>query len=247
MLYVVAVLCIDLLSLSMLSSQLSFHSPFQNLSREKMEACIEALQLHAVEKGEVIVRAGELLRTFCMVHDGVVGVFEDLFVSCVPAGSIAGHADQFQSAVPGPQRVALSRRFVRDLSPGESFGEVSLLHHMRTSHTYQARSVVRLWVLDRVAYQHILHTTEESLMVARIELLQHVAVFERLPHCELRRVAAIAQEVVVAQGHEIVRRGSDATSLVIIKSGSCLMSIEAGGVAYNVHEGFACGEVKHDG
>jgi len=174
---------------------------FRELRRDDRAALCARMVECEFERGEVIVRKGEVGANFYVIAQGCVRVDarddDGDVTDDVGAGSME---DEDVSAKGGGRRVAASRREqiapespsscdgetkvspLKDSSkllyPGETFGEVALVRKCpRTATVVAASPVIKLWVLDRATFHETLKRTTFERRCEYMGYLESVAVF----------------------------------------------------------------------
>ncbi|TMW58496.1 hypothetical protein Poli38472_010055 [Pythium oligandrum] len=105
------------------------------------------------------------------------------------------------------------------LGPGMGFGELALLCNMPRAATIRAVTDVELWALERHTFREILASHKMIRLNKALQVLQGVAILNRLTHHELQQVAAAMEWEEYETNTSIIRQGEVGEDFYIITQG----------------------------
>jgi CRP-like cAMP-binding protein len=155
----------------------------------------------------------------------------------------------------GAADVLVEGRLLRTLGPGESFGEIALLHGIQRTATVRARSGLELLALERSDFIRAVTGGEQSGLVRRRptstsdltrrplrEALRAVPWIARLDDEVVERLAAGAGRRSAAAGEILWTQGAAGDTMVIVLAGE-LAATQGGEVRATIGPGGWAGEV----
>lgn len=166
-----------------------------NLTTAALAALADHIEEQVVERGHVVVTAGQQAERFYILRDGLL------------------------------EAIAADGRTLNRIIPGEGFGELALLDHTPRTATVRAVERSVLWSIDRGHFgrwikdryevaARIRSSEEERQRFARIPF------FRTLATKELRRLASKLVLREVAAGEWIIRAGEPGDRYYIIREGT---------------------------
>ena len=222
---------------------------FKTLRREDRTRLYESMYQLEYAPGECVVRAGEEGRNFYVVVDGHLNVtVPDAGTSSSASSSKTSYTSSHVSATAS----FATHRVVNTLSPGDTFGEVALLHSVPRSATVSAAARVRLWALDRVTFKKTLSHCAFQRREKNEALLKKVKILEQLDQYgrkiladALRPRAFCAGEMIMRQGERADGPGPDgAAAFHVIERGAVSVRLRDGGEVNRLGVGQYFGEVS---
>ena len=129
------------------------------------------------------MRAGEEGRNFYVVVDGRLNVTVPDPRDVRESGLYKTHGTNTTSYTSGHASATASfatHRVVNTLSPGDTFGEVALLHSSRAARRFRRRRRGRLWALDRVTFKRTLERGAFQRRERNENLLREVDILKGL-------------------------------------------------------------------
>ena len=78
----------------------------------------------------------------------------------------------------GKVEITVNEDIVMQYGPGESFGELALLHNTRRSASVEALTNVTLWGLDRESFRKALETLNDANLEDNVEFINTLKIFE---------------------------------------------------------------------
>lgn len=155
----------------------------------------------------------------------------------------------------GEAAVLVDENLLRTLGPGQSFGEIALLHGLQRTATVRARSPLDLLELERADFLRALTGSQHSALRRRrersagdlsrlstVEVLRHVPWIARLSDGALRHLADRARRRSAGAGEVLWRKGEPGESVVVVISGR--LAVEAAeAIRATIGPGECAGEV----
>ena len=206
---------------------------FDSLRPEERDALFRAMYRLEYAAGEAVVRQGEEGFNFYVVVAGsaVVTVRRD---TDEPSDRRKAHEKQQEQ-----------EEEVRTLWPGDTFGEVALLHSVPRSATVRCgRRAVTVWALDRQTFKRTLSGGAFQRREAYDQLLGGVPTLERLDDYDRKRLADAVVPCAFAKGQAICTRGkAEGAKFHIIERGECSVELLGGKEVNRLKPGDYFGEV----
>ena len=180
------------------------------------------------------------------------------FVPASPSSARARRAETFTSwstatspsPSPSPPRgkdVQTSYQAVKTLSPGDTFGEVALLHSVPRSATVSAADCrAKVWALDRSTFKRILSEAAFRRREAHEALLKRVKLLEDLDDYGRKILADALVPCQFIEGEAIFRQGcrDEATKFHIVERGVVSVRLSGGQEVNRLRAGQYFGEIS---
>ena len=201
---------------------------FWTLHRDDRTRLYESMYQLEFRPGEPIVRQGEEGRNFYVVVDGYLTVT----VAKPP---------------PRGKDVQTSYQAVNTLSPGDTFGEVALLHSVPRSATVSAANCrAKVWALDRSTFKRILSEAAFRRREAHEALLKRVKLLEDLDDYGRKILADALVPCQFIEGEAIFRQGcrDEATKFHIVERGVVSVRLSGGQEVNRLRAGQYFGEIS---
>ena len=207
---------------------------FDSLRPEERDALFRAMYRLEYAAGEAVVRQGEEGFNFYVVVAGsaVVTVRRDT-------------DEQSDRRKAHEKQQEQDEEEVRTLWPGDTFGEVALLHSVPRSATVRCgRRAVTVWALDRQTFKRTLSGGAFQRREAYDRLLGGVPTLERLDDYDRKRLADAVVPCAFAKGQAICTRGkAEGAKFHIIERGECSVKLLGGKEVNRLKPGDYFGEV----
>ena len=195
---------------------------FDSLRAEDRDALFRAMYRLEYAAGEAVVRQGEEGFNFYVVVAGsaAVTVHRDGGERHREGAEGADHHDNSDE----------EEEEVRTLWPGDTFGEVALLHSVpRTATVRCGPKATTVWALDRETFKRTLKRGAFQRREAYERLLGGVKTLERLDEYDRKRLADAVVPCAFARGHAICVRGrAEGAKFHIIERGECTVELVGG-------------------
>eukprot|EP00898_Chlorokybus_atmophyticus_P005548 jgi/Chlat1/5995/Chrsp4S06191 len=182
---------------------------FQMLQEQDRKTVYECMQRLEYNDGDDIVQQGEEGKNFYVIHEGSAVV------------SLDSEEAQFGEDGAGP-------KVVNTLGPGDSFGELALLHSCPRSATVTGRGPVTVWGIDRQSFQDLLRHAAFERRREYIQFLDNVPLLSALTPYQRQTLADALVPVEYQAGTVILSQGvtNENTKFHIIANGTCTVSLK---------------------
>ena len=191
---------------------------------------IAVLNRHLVPKrfnrGETIVRQGEVGETFYLIHAGSVEVVRrfDPKKDQSPAGNalVEGNKDQVM--------IIARNRKLATLGRGNYFGELALLTGEKRNATVRAITPVEVLCLSRKEFNKLLRENfdehgEVRNTIRHLSMLNQIPLFSEFESSELRLLETKLEQVNLLEGQEAIKHGDKDNHFYMIGSGKVSVRI----------------------
>ena len=181
---------------------------FSELNFDVLKCIIDAMEEKNIPAVTDVVKQGDIEETFYFVAEGELEC-KMQFTKITQEGN-RKKVEKFEP------------KLVRIYSPGDYFGELSLLYHTPRRGTIRAVTDVKLYSLSRSVYKQILRKANEEKTEKIINALKNVKMFSMLEQDELEKLETISKEVVYSNGEIIIKENEFSNTLMILDKGKCL-------------------------
>jgi len=156
-----------------------------------------------VAPGEVVIEEGTVGTMFYIIEQGSYEVF----------------TKEEQVEFPGVK--------VRDMGPGDSFGELALLYSKPRSATVRANSTGRLWVMERAAFQAaVAKGWDQPVSNKFLNFLTSIPVFQGLEGDLLVRLGRALIPKWFGNGEDMISKGAVEDRFYILRTGAAKAVME---------------------
>ena len=155
-----------------------------------------------VEAGVDIITQGDIGDVFYLLEDGEV----DVYVKKISTGI-------------DPVRV-------HTYKPGDAFGELALMYNAPRAATCRAKTKVKLWSLDRIAFKCIVVAASLQKRELFRSFLVTVPILSTLTEVEILTLSDSLAEESYPHGSLVCRQGDPGDYFYIIKEGNAICTIE---------------------
>lgn len=167
---------------------------FSHIEEEQHEIVINAMEEKVVKAGENCIKQGDDGDFFYVIDTGVADVF-------------------VQKGTDAP-------KLVLEYKPGDSFGELALLHGDPRAATVTATQDCRLWALDRDTFRRILMSSSFKKQTTHEGFLENVPILATLTKYERFRLADALSTATFQDGELIIKEGDSGNLFYIVEKGT---------------------------
>ena len=167
---------------------------FSHLDVREKTAVVDAMEERLVKPGEAVIQQGEEGDYLYVVDKGTLSCFK----------SSAGQRGE---------------TFLTRYHPGDSFGELSLLHNVPRAATVRADGQAVLWGLDRETFKCIVKDAAAKKHQKYEEFLSRVKVLSSMEAGERQKLAEALHEEVFQPGEAIIREGEEGSTFYFLEEG----------------------------
>eukprot|EP01043_Picozoa_sp_COSAG02_P015111 COSAG02_NODE_636_length_19238_cov_10.598046_1_plen_319_part_00 len=132
-------------------------------------------------------------------------------------------ADHFYVLAEGKVQVLINGKSKRIMSPGAGFGELGVLYGLPRSASCVAQTAVRVWVLDRKPFKHIVVREQSKKRAEKENFLRSVPLVASLAEKQPRKLARLADAMdrrEYGEGATLIKQGDEGDEFFIICRGS---------------------------
>jgi cAMP-dependent protein kinase regulator len=141
-----------------------------------------------------------------------------------PLMSEGENGDTFFVLVEGTASVTMGTKFVRDLGPGDSFGEIALIYNNPRTSTIQATSTCVAFTLNREAYRNEVVASIKRQRQAWEAFLNDVPLFAALTPSQRAKTADALTPIRYAADERIITQGDAGDMFYIIEAGGAVIT-----------------------
>ena len=181
---------------------------FSELNFDVLKTIIDAMEEKNFSAVTDVVKQGDLEESFYFVAEGELEC-KMQFTQITQEGN-RKKVEKFEP------------KLVRIYSPGDYFGELSLLYHTPRRGTIRAITDVKLYTLNRSTYKLILRKANEEKTEKIINALRGVKILSMLEDEELEKLESITKETVYSNGEIIIKENEFSNTLMILEKGKCI-------------------------
>ena len=132
--------------------------------------------------------------------------------------------DNFFIISRGKVEVVINLKVAAVLNPGDSFGEVALLHDTPRTATIITLQEVSLWGLDRETFRGILKDMSSQKYSDNLIFIENIKIFKSLTKKQKESLANAMISEYYSAGKRILREGDEGDFMFIIKEGSVIVT-----------------------
>ena len=133
-------------------------------------------------------------------------------------------ASNFYVVSKGRLEVVVNSKRIKLLNPGDSFGEMALLHNTPRTASVSTLTNCSLWVLDRKTFRSTLELLEQANYEENKTFIESIPVFEVLTRSQKDSLVHSLSNHSFAPGSVIVNEGDPGDLLYVIKQGIVLVT-----------------------
>jgi len=188
---------------------------FGHLTDDAVFKVIDAMSSQDVEDGKDLITQGQQGDNFYVVDEGTFDVHV--------------RRRQYSKVPPSTMPVVTPRDppvKVLDYGAGSMFGELALMYDAPRAATVRATSAAKVWALDRLSFQLMLTTAENTKKAVYEEFLSNIEIFKCLSQYELTQLSDMLTTDCFDNGEEIVKQGDEAKLFYIVEDGEAKAYID---------------------
>ncbi|KAG7439766.1 camp-dependent protein kinase regulatory subunit [Guyanagaster necrorhizus] len=210
---------------------------FRDLDEEQETGVLSAMQEKNTEKGEVVIRQGDVGDYFYVVESGLLECF--IRSDPLPPAGLRASEDKFLQPGYHPE---FGKR-VAECTPGTSFGELALMYGHPRAATVLSTEPSTLWALDRITFRTIILKVAHRRRTMYEHFLSSVALLSSLDAAERSKIADALVSKVYTDGDAVVRQGEMGDTFFFIEEGEAVVTKSQEGDNGQVRE-FQVGHLK---
>jgi cAMP-dependent protein kinase regulator len=209
---------------------------FRDLDEEQETGALNAMQERKVDKGEVVIRQGDVGEYFYVVESGLLHCYirpEPLpptWLTDSPSSLLSSPdtppSDKFLQPGYHPE----FGRKVAECKPGHSFGELALMYGHPRAATVLAIEGSTLWSLDRITFRTIILKAAHRRRTMYEHFLSTVTLLSSLEAEERSKIADALVSKVYMDGEVIVRQGEMGDTFFFVEEGEAIVTKSEGDV-----------------
>ncbi|KAK0446842.1 cyclic nucleotide-binding-like protein [Armillaria borealis] len=191
---------------------------FRDLDEEQETGVLNAMQEKKTEKGEVVIRQGDVGDYFYVVESGLLECF--IRSEPLPPAGLRTSEDKFLQPGYHPE---FGKR-VAECTPGTSFGELALMYGHPRAATVLSTEPSTLWALDRITFRTIILKAAHRRRMMYEHFLSSVALLSSLDAAERSKIADALVSKVYTDGEAVVRQGEMGDTFFFIEEGEAVVT-----------------------
>ncbi|XP_044736572.1 cGMP-dependent protein kinase, isozyme 1-like [Chrysoperla carnea] len=204
---------------------------------EENEENVRIIKIDKDSKSEELIRKAfennDFLNHFCGDKKRMKLIVEVMYAKEIEAdsfiikeGETGSHL--FVSASGSFEVLNKDNEVVKKFEAGEAFGELAILYSAKRLASVKVLTPAKVWVLDRLVFQKIIHRTVVEEQDANIKFLKSCPLFEKLHKANVAKIADLLKPEFFESGKVIVRQGDTGDKFYIIKAGTVKFSKKIG-------------------
>ncbi|KAM6954618.1 cGMP-dependent protein kinase 1 [Aplochiton taeniatus] len=130
----------------------------------------------------------------------------------------------------GELLVSQAGRDLRTLTCGDVFGELAILYNCKRTATVKAKTVVRLWCMERNTYRTIVTNKSKKKREQLLGFLKTSRTLKDLNDVQLSKIIDSMDEIKFQNNAVIVREGAEGNTFYIILKGEVLVTKKVNGL-----------------
>ncbi|XP_039981661.1 cGMP-dependent protein kinase 1 [Xiphias gladius] len=201
--------------------------------RETLEITRTGVKKTVSETG-LIVKAIQKNDFLSRLDDEQTAMMVDLLVvsNVKPGDEVikeGSEGDSMYIVADGELLVTQAGRDLRTLARGDVFGELAILYNCKRTATVKAKTVVRLWCMERQTYRTIITNKSKKKREQLMGFLKTSRTLKDLNDVQLSKIIDSMEEVKYQDKEVIVREGTEANTFYIILKGEVLVTKNVNG------------------
>jgi cAMP-dependent protein kinase regulator len=207
---------------------------FQNLDEEQENGALNAMREVKVQKGEVIIRQGDVGEYFYVVETGLF----NCYIRPPPLPSDWGRDEssrteplltpfsQFSGTTKDP-KFGFHADYgtkVAECPDGSSFGELALMYGHPRAASVIALEASTVWALDRMTFRTIILKAAHRRRTMYEQFLSAVPLLSSLGPAEKSKIADALVSKVYQDGEAVVRQGEQGDAFFFVEEGEATVT-----------------------
>ncbi|KAK2856252.1 hypothetical protein Q5P01_004987 [Channa striata] len=182
----------------------------------------------------LIVKAIQKNDFLSRLDDEQLGMMVDLLAVCnlKPGDEVikeGTEGDSMYIVAAGELVVTQAGQELRTLSTGDIFGELAILYNCKRTATVKAKTVVRLWCMERQTYRGIMTIKSKKKREQLMGFLKTSRTLKDLNDVQLSKIIDSMEEVKYQDKDVIVQEGTEGNTFYIILKGEVLVTKNVNG------------------
>ncbi|XP_072298318.1 cGMP-dependent protein kinase 2 [Eucyclogobius newberryi] len=194
------------------------------ISRVKKSGTETSLIVKAIQKNDFLKRLDDE-QTAMMVELLVISKYS-------PGDEVikeGTEGDSMYIVAGGELQVTQAGQDLRSLTTGDVFGELAILYNCKRTATVKAKTVVRLWCMERQTYRTIITNKSKKKREELMGFLKTAHTLKDLNDVQLSKILDSMEEVKYQDKDNIVREGAEGNAFYIILKGEVLVTKNVNG------------------
>jgi cAMP-dependent protein kinase regulator len=204
---------------------------FRDLDEEQETGALNAMQELKVDKGEVVIRQGDVGEYFYVVESGLLHCYirPEPPARLTDGPSLSGDTPPPDKFLQPGYHSEFGRK-VAECKPGNSFGELALMYGHPRAATVIAIEGSTLWSLDRITFRTIILKAAHRRRTMYEHFLSTVTLLSSLEAEERSKIADALVSKVYMDGEVIVRQGEMGDTFFFVEEGEAIVTKTEGDV-----------------
>lgn len=196
---------------------------FSKCPKDTLECLVDAMPVKEVEDGTCVIMQGDRGDFGCVIMSGKVDVYDE-----------SRNASRCLSTCSSGSLQSENSRFVRTITAGRFFGELSMLWEIPRTRSVYAKGKLVMAVLHRDVYQNLIVRNAIETRLRHEECLRNNRHFETLSDEQIGLLVDASESRVYEPGEVLIQQGDVGDEFMVLLSGQCSAALQTGHVEGNV-------------